>query len=299
LSVVIPRRLARLPAALNGGAGPAQQKAGRSANPLRRPAAWLSTYGGMIREIAFTEFKLKYQGSVLGYVWSFAKPLMLFAILYFVFTHVFKLGSSVPHYGHYLLLGIVLWTYFVDATIVAMVSVVERGDLIRKVYFPRIVIPIAASVSSLITLTLNLAVIFVFIVLGGLGFRSSLPIFLLLLLELFVFSLGCSLLLAALYVRFRDLRHIWDVFLQLFYFMSPILYPLTLLPARVRGLLALSPMAQIVEDSRKILITPSTASVTGVLPAPLWLVPYLLPLALLALGYWYFERTAAQFAEEI
>ena len=296
---MIPRRLAREPQVADGAASPARGSAPGAVSPLRRPVAWLSLYGGMIREIAFTDFKLKYQGSVLGYIWSFAKPLMLFAIMYFVFTRVFRLGSSVPHYGHYLLLGIVLWTYFVDATIVAMVSVVDRGDLIRKVYFPRIIIPVAASVSSLITLTLNLCVIFVFIVIGGLGFRDSLPLFVLLLGELFVFSLGVSLLLAALYVQFRDLRHIWEVFLQLFYFTSPILYPLTLLPGRFIYLLGLNPMAQIVEDSRKILITPSTRSVAQLLPMPLALVPYVVPFVLLALGYWYFERTAARFAEEL
>lgn len=267
-------------------------------DPLRRPLAWFLRYGSMIREIAVTDFKLKYQGSVLGYVWSFAKPLMLFAILYFVFTRLFRIGGSVPHYGQYLLLGIVLWSYFVDATIVAMVSVVDRSDLIRKVYFPRIVIPIAASVSSLITLVLNLAVIFVFIGVARIGPQITSPLFLLLLLELYVFSLGCSLLLAALYVRFRDFRHIWEVLLQLLFYLSPIIYPLTF-AGRFAPVMALSPIAQIVEDSRKILITPATRTVTDILPWPFAAVPYLIPVLLVILGYWYFEASAARFAEEL
>lgn len=270
-----------------------------SIDPLRRPLAWFLRYGGMIREIAVTDFKLKYQGSVLGYLWSFAKPLMLFAILYEVFTRLFRIGDQVPHYGQYLLLGIVLWSYFVDATIVAMVSVVDRSDLIRKVYFPRIVIPVAASVSSLITLVLNLAVIFVFIVVGGIGFQLTSPLFVLLLLELYVFSLGCSLLLAALYVRFRDFRHIWEVVLQLLFYLSPIIYPLAILSERLRSVMALSPIAQIVEDARKVLITPKTQTVTDILPWPLAAVPYLIPLLLVILGYWYFEASAARFAEEL
>jgi ABC-2 type transport system permease protein len=266
--------------------------------PLRRPLRWLSLYGGMIREIAFTDFKLKYQGSVLGYLWSFAKPLMLFAILYFVFTRVFKVGGSVPFYGHYLLLGIVLWSYFVDATVVAMVSVVDRGDLIRKVYFPRIIIPIAASISALITLVLNLAVLMVFIAFGHIGFHVTAPLLVPLLLELYLLSLGCSLLLAALYVRFRDFRHIWEVFLQMFFYASPILYPLAI-AGRYGRFMVLSPIAQIVEDARKVMITPETKSAIDLLPWPVVLVPYLVPLIILAAGYWYFEATAAKFAEEL
>jgi ABC-2 type transport system permease protein len=271
---------------------------GDPVRPLRRPLRWLSLYGGMIREIAVTDFKLKYQGSVLGYLWSFAKPLMLFAILYFVFTRVFRLGGSVPHYGHYLLLGIVLWSYFVDATVVAMVSVVDRGELIRKVYFPRIIIPIAASISALITLVLNLLVLLVFIALGHVGFRVTAPLLIPLLLELYLLALGCSLLLAALYVRFRDFRHIWEVFLQMFFYASPIIYPLAIAGHYAR-FMVLSPIAQVIEDARKVMITPETKSAVDLLPSPVFLVPYLIPVVILVIGYWYFEATAAKFAEEL
>jgi ABC-2 type transport system permease protein len=271
---------------------------GDPVRPLRRPLRWLSLYGGMIREIAVTDFKLKYQGSVLGYLWSVAKPLMLFAILYFVFTKVFRLGGSVPHYGHYLLLGIVLWSYFVDATVVAMVSVVDRGELIRKVYFPRIIIPIAASISALITLVLNLLVLLVFIALGHVGFHLSAPLLIPLLLELYLLALGCSLLLAALYVRFRDFRHIWEVFLQMFFYASPIIYPLAI-AGHYANVMVLSPIAQVIEDARKVMITPETKSAADLLPWPLFLIPYLIPVVIVAIGYWYFEATAAKFAEEL
>jgi ABC-2 type transport system permease protein len=283
-------------APVNGGPGLAAL--GDPVRPLRRPLRWLSLYGGMIREIAVTDFKLKYQGSVLGYVWSFAKPLMLFAILYFVFTRVFKLGGSVPHYGHYLLLGIVLWSYFVDTTVMAMVSVVDRGDLIRKVYFPRIVIPVAASISALITLVLNLVVLMVFIAVGHVGFQVTSPLLIPLLLELYVLSLGCSLLLAALYVRFRDFRHIWEVFLQMFFYASPIIYPLAI-AGHYAKFMVLSPIAQVIEDARKVMITPETKSAVDLLPSPVFLVPYLIPVVILVIGYWYFEATAAKFAEEL
>jgi ABC-2 type transport system permease protein len=259
----------------------------------------LLRFRNLVRELAITDFKLKYQGLALGYVWSLAKPLMLFAVLYLVFTRLIRLGDTVPHYALYLLLGVVLWSYFLESTLVAMVSVVDRGDLIRKVYFPRLVIPIATSISSLITLGLNLLVAFVFIAVTGVGFRPTLPLFALLLIELYVLSLGCSLLLAALYVKFRDIRPIWEVGLQLLFYASPIIYPLTIVPKRFAGIMALSPIAQIVEDSRKVLITPQALSTVDYVQWPFALLPYLIPPVVLVLGYWYFNSTAAKFAEEL
>jgi ABC-2 type transport system permease protein len=259
----------------------------------------LLRFRNLVRELAITDFKLKYQGLALGYLWSLAKPLMLFAVLYFVFTRLIRLGDAIPHYAVYLLLGVVLWSYFLESTQVAMVSVVDRRELIRKVYFPRIVIPIATSISSLITLGLNLLVIFVFIASTGIGFSISLPLFFLLIIELYVLSLGFSLLLAALYVKFRDLRPIWEVGLQLLFYASPIIYPLTIVPRKFAALMSLNPIAQIIEDSRKLLVTPKALSTVDYVSWPLALIPYIIPPAVLILGYWYFKSTAAQFAEEL
>lgn len=256
-------------------------------------------FRNLVRELAITDFKLKYQGLALGYIWSLAKPLMLFAVLYLVFTRLIRLGDAIPHYAIYLLLGVVLWSYFLESTLVAMVSVVDRGDLIRKVYFPRLVIPIATSISSLITLGLNLLVVFVFIAVTGVGFRVNLPLFALLLIELYFLSLGCSLLLAALYVRFRDIRPVWEVGMQLLFYASPIIYPLTIVPKRFASLMSMSPIAQIVEDSRKVLITPQALSTVDYVPMPLALLPYLIPPVVLVVGYWYFNSAAAKFAEEL
>jgi ABC-2 type transport system permease protein len=257
-------------------------------------------YKDLVRELAVTDFKLKYQGSVLGYLWSFAKPLMLFAVLYVVFTRFVRFGGgTIEHYSLYLLLGIVLWSYFTDSTNAAMGSIVDRGDLIRKVYFPRIVIVIAASISSLITLVLNLAVVFIFVLVARIPFHFSLPLFLLLVVELYVLSLGCSLLLSALYVKFRDIRHIWEVGLQILFYASPIIYPLSIVPHNFVPVLTLSPVTQIIQDARWLLITPQSVTATDTLHLPWVLVPYLLPLVILWIGYSYFKRTAAAFAEEI
>ena len=259
-------------------------------------------YKDLIRELAVTDFKLKYQGSVLGYLWSFAKPLMLFGVLYLVFTKFVRLGGGVEHYPLYLLLGIVLWTYFADSTSTAMASIVDRSDLIRKVYFPRLVIVIAASISSLITLLLNLIVIFVFIALVGIQPHLDWLLLIALIAELFVLSLGCSLLLSSMYVKFRDFKHIWEVVLQILFYASPIIYPLSVIPANLHkylGLLMVNPIAQILQDARFLLITRSADTSKKLLEFPYVIIPYLIPFIILAVGYLYFRRVSAKFAEEI
>src|SRR6202171_314628 len=258
------------------------------------------SYGNLLRELAITEYKVKYQGSLLsGYVWSFAKPLLLFGVLYFVFTRFVKLGAGVPDYALQLLLGIVIWSYFADATVRGMSSIVDRGDLIRKVYFPRMIIVVAASLSSLITLALNLVVVVAFFLFSGVGIHLTMPLFLLLIVELYALTLGTSFLLAALYVRFRDFRHIWELGLQLLFYATPIIYPLSFIPANWQAIFSLNPIAQIVQDSRKVLISSTTLAPLDVLHSPLVVVPYAIPVIVLVLGYLYFDHAAAAFAEEI
>jgi ABC-2 type transport system permease protein len=181
----------------------------------------------------------------------------------------------------------------------AMSSIVDRADLIRKVYFPRLVIVVAASISSLITLLLNLTVIFVFVIVVRIPFHFSMPLFFVLMAELYVLSLGTSLLLAALYVKFRDFRHIWEVGLQALFYASPIIYPLSVVPAKFVPILTMNPIVQIIQDARKVLITGQTVTAAETLHFPWVLVPYLLPFIILWIGYSYFKRTAAAFAEEI
>jgi ABC-2 type transport system permease protein len=276
--------------------GKERPPAADSSKPNSSPYA----YANLLRELALTDYKVKYQGSLLGgYVWSFAKPLLLFGVLYFVFTRFVKFGAGVPDYALTLLLGIVLWTYFFDATIRAMGSIVERGDLIRKVYFPREIIVVATSLSSLITLGLNLVVVAVFIVFSGVGLHMTAPLFILLVVELYALTLGCSFLLSALYVRFRDFRHLWELGLQLLFYASPIIYPLSFVPSQFREVFSLNPIAQIIQDARHVLIGPATPSTLDTVHSVLVVVPYAIPLVVLVLGYLYFDHAAAQFAEEI
>ena len=256
-------------------------------------------YYGLVRELTLTDFKLKYKASFFGYLWSLGKPLMLFGVLLVVFTSFFKMGGAIPNYPVYLLLGIVLWTYFIESTFSSMASIVGKGDLIRKVYFPRIILTISASVTALITLLLNLVVVLIFMVFSKVSLSVNSPLLLLLLIEFFVLTSGVSLLMASLFVRFRDIAHIWEICAQALFYATPILYPLSLVPGEFGKILMLSPIAQIIQDSRYVLITTETGTVFNTLAFPVSLIPYSLSFIIFIIGYWIFQREASKFAEEI
>lgn len=257
------------------------------------------TYSNLIKELALTDFKLKFQGSVLGYLWSLVKPLMLFLVLYFVFTRIFRLGNSIPHYPVYLLLGVVIWGFFVEVTANSLAAIVSKGDLIRKVYFPRIVLVVSGGVTSLITFTLNLLVVFAFMLFIHVDISPMAPLFLLLIIELFILCIGVGLMLSSLFVRFRDLSHIWEIILQVMFYATPILYPLSLVPNPFNKIIMLSPVAQIIQDSRYLLVTQQTETVWMIMSPKFYIIPYILPFIILIFGYIFFEKSAAKFAEEV
>lgn len=253
----------------------------------------------LVRELVRTDFKLRYQGSVLGYLWSLLRPLALFTILYLVFAKVFKLGGSIPHYPAYLLLGIVLWTYFLEATSIGLRSIVDKGDMIRKVKVPNYVIVLATSFSAFVNLLLNLIVVSIFLVVSGAQVSSLAVLFPLLLVELLIFSGAVSFILAALYVKFRDITHIWELLLQLMFYATPIIYPLSLVPRRFAKIVMLNPLAQIIQDSRFILVTPKTQTGWSVLGFPLALMPLVIIVATVMLATSYFKRESKTFAENV
>lgn len=256
--------------------------------------------GSLLRELVITDFKLRYQGSVLGYLWSFLRPLMLFTVLYFVFTRIFRLGGTIPYYPAYLLLGVVMWAFFAEATSMGMQSIVARGELIRKVSLPKYTIVLASVISSFINLCLNLAVVAVFMFIAKVPIHIemlALPIFLVLLMAL---ALAAAFLLSALYVRFRDFSHIWDVTLQVLFYATPILYPLTLVPERLAKILVVSPLAYILQNARAVTITDATLTPQDILPPALGhLLPLLIIGGLAVVSVWYFRKNSAYFAENL
>lgn len=255
----------------------------------------------LLSELVRTDFKLRYQGSVLGYAWSLLKPLFMFLILYLVFAVIFKFGDDVPNYPIYLLLGIVLWNFFAEITQQSLGSIVGRGDLIRKIRIPRWMIVMSSSVSAMINLGLNLLVVMLFAFINNLDFLITSPLLILYIIEIYIFALGLSLLLAALYVKYRDVSYIWDVLLQAGFYATPILYPLTLIPNEtVREIMFLNPIAHAVQGSREAFVTNQTISMPEI-----WggfasiVIPVVITGTFLLFGVMYFRSQAENFAENL
>lgn len=256
----------------------------------------------LLRELVVTDFKLRYQGSVLGYVWSVLKPLFLFVILYFVFDQFMGLGRNIEHFPVYLLLGIVLWTFFAEATNLGLQSIVGRGDLIRKINFPKYIIVISGTISSLINLGINLFVVLLFMFINGVSISWSAFIIIPLVAELYILALALAFLLAALNVRLRDTGHIWEIIMQAAFYATPVIYPLQMVMERsvvATHALMLNPVAQIIQDARYFLITPQTITVWQLFSDWRLVVPFAVIVILLIAAAYYFKKSAKTFAEEM
>lgn len=254
----------------------------------------------LLAQMVKTDFKLRYQGSILGYTWSLLRPLALFAILYVVFTVFLKIGDAVPNYAIYLLLGVVLWNYFLEVTTTSVSAIVAKGDLIRKINFPKYVIILSGSFSALINLLINLAVVGAFMIFAKVSIGLSALLIIPLIAQLFVFSLAVAFFLSAAFVRFRDVGYVWDVIVQGAFYATPILYPLTLVPHDISKLLILNPVAQIIQDFRYVLVTQTQPTVSTLYGRPLArLMPIAITLIVVFLAAWYFRKRSKYFAEEV
>lgn len=255
----------------------------------------------LLKQLVKTDFKLRYQGSVLGYVWSLLRPLFLFAILYIVFARFLKIGSDIPHFPQYLLLGIVLWNYFAEVTSGSVGAIVGRGDLLRKINFPKYVIILAGSFSAFINLMLNFVVLGIFMLIGGVEITWRALLILPLIGELFIFAIALAFFLSALFVRFRDISYIWEVVLQAAFYATPILYPLSMIPDKAAKILMLNPMAQLIQDARHVLVTPATETVYHIYGGKWWImiVPIGITLLVAILAATYFRARSKYFAEEV
>ena len=250
--------------------------------------------------IAVTDFKRTYFGTVFGYLWSLARPLMLFGVLLAVFTQVFRIGSDVPNYPVLLLFNIVLFGFFQEATGVAVSSLVAQEPLIRKTQFPRLVVPLAVVLTSLFNLALNLVAVFAFVLAFGvdptwtwLGF----PLILALLIGL---TTATSMLVAALFPRFRDLGIIWTVASTVLFYASPVLYPIDKVPSEMRDVLMVNPFTPLLELARKWVIDPSAPGPAEVAGGASGLIaPIAIYVTVCVLAVRVFAREAPRIAEEL
>ena len=258
----------------------------------------------VLRVVAGAEFKLKYSGSILGYVWSILKPLALFAMLLAVFGHLFKLGEISKYYPVSLLIGIVLFTFFADATLMGMWSLVTRESLLRKLSFPRFIIPTSATLTAAITFGINSVVVCAFIVWNGITPQLTWVLIFPLVLELYVFILGISLILSTLFVRLRDIGQVWELALQLMFYASPIIYPIGFLPPLLRKLAFFNPFVQVLQDLRYVILYPDPApnriTVANAFGhSAMRLVPIAIAFGVFAFGLYLFRREEPWFAERV
>ena len=255
----------------------------------------------LVAELVRTDFKLRYQGSVLGYAWSLLRPLLLFVILYIVFVKFLKLGKGIEHYPVYLLLGIVMWNFFYELTSQGLGSVVGRGDLIRKIRIPRWIIVISSSISALINFGLNLIVIAIFMAINHVDLMRTILWLPLIFAEVYIFATGIAFFLSAAFVKFRDMGYIWEVILQAGFYVTPILYALQQIPnVTFQKLILLNPMAQTIQNARYAAITHQT-----IIPRHLFeggwyqYIPFLIVIVVFIGGVAYFKKESKYFAENI
>jgi ABC-2 type transport system permease protein len=276
---------------------------------LRRPIRGPSAFGGDPRRflnltwtLAYTDFKLRFFGSALGYLWQLMRPLMLFGVLFVVFNKVLRVGVAVDFYPVVLLSNIVLFTFFAEVTSASITSVVDREGMVRKIQFPRLVIPLAIVVRSYLNLLLNLVAVVIFMVAAGVHFGWEVIEAPFLLLALGAFSGGCAMILSALYVRFRDIQPIWEVFTQALYFGTPVIYAVETIAHRHNflHLVMCNPVAVILTQFRHAIIDRHAPTALDAAGSWAWLaIPLALAVLVIAVGVWFFDREAPRIAEEL
>ena len=254
--------------------------------------------------LASTEFKLRFFGSVLGYLWTLVRPLMLFGVLYLIFAKVAHVNRNVPHYPVYLLTAVILFTYFAEAAGGNVGSLVARENLLRKMRFPRLVIPLSVSLTAFFNLAANLVVVLIFSLASGLTPSASWVEMVPLILLLIIFSTGVGMLLSAAYVRYRDVQPIWEVLQQLLFYGSGIFFVVATLHGRLwflgptREALLYNPLAAIFAQMQHAITDPSAPTVATTLGVRI-LIPLGIVFGCFGVGLWFFSHQAPRIAENL
>jgi ABC-2 type transport system permease protein len=285
-----------------------QQQPRQLGTRIKGPTAMGSDFGRMLRltwTLAATDFKLRYFGSVLGYLWSLVQPLMLFGVLYVVFSVLLNFSGSEKYYPVALLSGIVMFNFIAEATSGSVRSIVSREPLVRKIEFPRLAVPLATVLTALFNFTLNLVPVFVFLLIAGGDPRWSWFELPLIVAVLTIWLAGIAMLLSAMFVRYRDIEPIWSVVLQVLFYATPIFYTLDTVgqktgDAWVGNLLMINPFAALLQQFRHAIVDPSHLSAAAAIGGTWRLAAPLLVIVLtVGLGWTVFSRMAPKVAEEL
>jgi ABC-2 type transport system permease protein len=260
----------------------------------------LRRFANLTWTLAVTDWKLRFYGSALGYVWTLARPFLFFAVIYFVFTEIVGLDKSVENYAVYILFALVIFQFFGEATGNCVNCLVTRENLLRKMRFPRLVIPLSVVLTALMNLTMTLIVAVAFAVVSG-AYPAALWLELPLLVAVVaILATGVGLLLSALFVRYRDVQPIWEVATQMLFYASPILYVSTLVPEDYRQVYLMNPLAAVMTQIRHAVIDPGAPTAAAEIGGAAWLlIPAAIVVFLFALGLWVFSREAPRIAENL
>lgn len=259
----------------------------------------------VLRGLVKTDFKLRYQGSFLGIAWSVLKPLMLFCVMYLVFARFLRMSDGTATYPVVLLLGISSWQFVTESTNVGLRSVVDRGDLLRKIHFPNYIVVVSATIGAMISYAINLVVVFVFALFSRVRFTWRIIFLPINVAELYIVTLAMTLIMATMYVYYRDIAHIWEVLQQLIFYAMPIIYPLKYVTDRggrlafLARLELINPIAQSIQDIRHNFIAPETQPTIWNQFRSFWMmmIPLVITLGLLWFSIWLFRRNSRKFAE--
>lgn len=273
---------------------------------LKRVTGPSATAGGVRRFfhllylVAVTDFKKVYFNTALGYVWSLLRPLLLFAVLLFVFTQVFRIGSEVNNYPVLLLFNIVFFGFFTESTLASVTSVVSQETVVRKTQFPRLVIPLATVLTGLFNLGLNMIAVFIFMIAFGVEPMWTWLLFPVAVACLLVLTVAIAMLLSVLYVRYRDVLIIWSVATTMLFYATPVLYPIESMPEEFQQLAFINPLTPIMEQARVWVIDPDAPSAVAAAGGWLHLVPAaLIYVVICVMAVRIFSREAPRIAEEL
>lgn len=252
---------------------------------------WFLEYRELIRIMTISELKVKYQSSILGFTWSLLNPLLMMLVLYFVFSNIFKATQN--HFALYLLIGIVSWRFLSNGTSMAIASIVGKPSLVTKVRIPRQVLVLSTVLASFISSLLEFVVLVPLLFILGVGLSPHILLFPVVHIIFFMMVYGVSLILASLYVYYRDLNQIWDVLIQMGFFISPIVYPLSTVPEDYLPYYMLNPVTVMIQMYRDVLLYHNVPATTDLAFA------FLTGVASIILGSMVFRRLERRFAEEI
>jgi lipopolysaccharide transport system permease protein len=251
---------------------------------------YIFEYKELIKNLVISDLKTKYSSSVLGFAWSMLNPLLMMLVLYFVFSNIFK---SQENFVVYLLVGILAWRFFTIGTTSAMFSIVGKSSLVTKIYIPREILTLSAAISSLISSTLEFVVLIPLLMILGAKVSFTVVMFPMVHLMYFLIIYGVSLILASLYVYYRDLNQIWDIVLQVGFFLSPIIYPLSLVPSKYEFYYMLNPITRLINMYRDILLNGTIPKISD------FVIVLIFGAILLLVGTAIFRKLSRRFAEEV